>query len=253
MWIEQYSVLLDSDRAHDGSGYSERARDMVPRYNVLNAIRVGVERLDPDHLPSFDDVDASLREAAFAAQDVFTEPPNGEIEERAMDDERLRFVSWLDEADIASLAPESLPYWRVISDDEARSWVDRIQRRWPIEHGGWWQPIMDHAASDDALALHDACFWEDDDAGPATLAVRTALASLGVDRVVELREHGPDYEVALECVMPTYNGAEGLFTSGDAEWVIFASHEGVAALGGTIVAPFKRAWPDWSGARWTGL
>jgi hypothetical protein len=59
--------------------------------------------------------------------------------------------------------------------------------------------------------------------------------------------------VAVEWLMPTYNGAEGLFTSGDSEWLVFASHDGVAALGGTIVMPFKRAWPAWVEMRRTGV
>jgi hypothetical protein len=139
------------------------------------------------------EVGSILRQAAFEAEDVFTKAPIGSIEQRAMDEERLHFASWLDAAATASLAVEPLPYRRAISDDEARSWLDQIKRCWPIEDSGWWQPIVEEAAPGNTLALDDSCFWDDYDAGPATLAVRTALGWMGVERVIELREFGPSY------------------------------------------------------------
>lgn len=80
--------------------------------------------------------------------------------------------------------------------------------------------------------------------------MRRALADLGIRRVIELREYGPEYEVALDALSPTYNGAEGTFTSEGAEWLIFASNEGMTTVGGTIVEPLKRVWPSWAAALW---
>jgi hypothetical protein len=245
MWIEAYSTLPNAGRAADGYNYQDRAKDIFPRYNVLNAIRVMTERLDPDRLPAVDEVVAFIHRAAFEATDFMSEPPNGEIEAGAMDDERHGFAAWLDQVATGRLAPDPLPYRRTLSDEEATAWWKRIEHRWPVEHGGWWEPIIDQAATDVALVLESDCFWDDNDAGPATRGVRDALDAIGVGRVIELREFGPGYEIAVEWLMPVYNGAEGMFTAGDCDWLVFASHEGVAALGGRIVVPFKRAWPDW--------
>ena len=44
----------------------------------------------------------------------------------------------------------------------------------------------------------------------------------------------------------------GIFTSDGASWLVFASHEGVTAIGGTLVEPLKRVWPSWADALWTG-
>ena len=116
---------------------------------------------------------------------------------------------------------------------------------------GWWEPIISKAR-DEALALDSNAFWVGEDDGPAAVAVRRALQELGVRRVVELREYGPEFEVDLDDLSPTYNGAEGIFTSEGAAWLVFASHEGATAIGGVLVEPLKRVWPSWADAPWNG-
>jgi hypothetical protein len=248
-WISRYSALPGAS-GRSGAGYTVEARAIFPRYHVLDAIRVAVERLDPDDLPVTAELADALRAAAVDADDVMTARPNGDIEARAMDEERRLFWQWVDEVEVRRLEPEPLPYRRTLGDGEARTWWQRIEDRWPIEHGGWWAPIAAGAATDDALAIEDWRFLRvDDRPGVATLAVRVALAALGVDRVVEIREHGPSSFVDAQALEPIYTGAEGHFTAGVADWLVFASHEGVTALGGTIVPLFQQAWPGWLDGR----
>ena len=49
--VDAYSQVPNSGRAADGFHYRDDAKDIYPRYNVLDAIRVEVECLDPDALP----------------------------------------------------------------------------------------------------------------------------------------------------------------------------------------------------------
>lgn len=252
-WIDTYSRVPNSGRAADGYHYRDDAKDVFPRYNVLDAIRVEVERLDPDDLPDLDTVVELLTHAGYYGDSVMTTGVSGDIEARAMNNERERFIAWVESS--AQEVPEygeALPYRRALSDDEARRWWDEIETRWPVEHGGWWGPINE-LARDNPLALDARAFWDSDgEDGPATTGVRTALSELQVRRVIELREYGASYEVDLEALYPTYNGAEGTFTSAGLGWLIFASHESATAISGTIVEPFKRAWPSWAGALWKG-
>lgn len=250
-WIAEYSTLPNQGRR--GAGYSNSALNIFPRYNVLAAIRVEVERLDADRLPVLGEVADFLASAAADSQDMLTEGEHGAIERDAMNDERERFAAWVAQAREEPPEVRALPYRRTLGAEESRRWREAMAARWPLDHGGWWQPILDKAQTDEALALADGPFWKGEGPGPATQAVRSTLRTLGLERVIELREYGPEYEIAVEWLMPTYNGAEGFFTAGQCEWLIYASHESVTALGGSVVAPFKAAWPEWREAHWASV
>lgn len=253
-WIEAYSSVPNQGRANDGYHYRDDAKNIFPRYNVLQAIRVEVERLDPDDLPELTAVADRLIHAGTHAQDLFTEGDHGDIERRAMDEERSAFVAWVHRTlqELPESVP-SMPYRRTLTSDESARWKAGLEQRWGLESGGWWKLIVEPEDGDRVLLLEAETFWEGESAGRATAAVRAVLRALGVARIIELREYGPEYEVDLDLFDPAYNGAEGLFTSDGLAWLVFASHEGVSAIGGSIVAPLKREWPEWSEARWQGF
>jgi hypothetical protein len=68
---------------------------------------------------------------------------------------------------------------------------------------------------------------------------------MGVDRVWELREYGPEYVHDVENIDPTYNGAEGFWTSFKADWLIYASHELFIAVAGPLLRMIQGQWPTW--------
>src|SRR4051812_5002427 len=53
----------------------------LPRYNVVEAMLVEVERLDPDRLPDLHTLAHALVRATDMAQSPFTQPPQGKVEE----------------------------------------------------------------------------------------------------------------------------------------------------------------------------
>jgi hypothetical protein len=251
--VQAYAKVPNHGRAADDYHYREDAKAIYPRYNVVDAIRVEVERLDPDSLPDVETLVERLLHAGYYGESFMTTGKTGEVEARAMNDERQRFVEWVEQsAQHVPTSVEPLPYRRTLSEDEVRRWWAAVEASWPIEGGGWWAPINE-CASGNPLALDASAFWDADDAdGPATLAVRRAVGELGVRRVIELREYGPSFEVDLDAFFPTYNGAEGTFTSEGLGWLIFASHEGATVIGGTVVDSMKRLWPAWETAVWKG-
>lgn len=254
-WADAYSRVLGDGRAEDGYHYTDEAKNIFPRYQVLDAILVDVERLDPDDLPAVDELIDRLVRAGRHADSPFTTGDRDEIQRQAMNEERERFVAWVQSA--ATDPPDAvppLPYRRVLDTAETNKWWAAVQSAWTIEHGGWWEPIVSESVDEDAVVLADDCFWGEagDRVGAATIALRRVLNRHDVGRVIELREYGPSYEVSADSVEPTYNGAEGLFTSEGVGWLLFASHEGMTALGGTILEDFKSMWPDWRSAEWQG-
>ena len=51
---------------------------------------------------------------------------------------------------------------------------------------------------------------------------------------------------------PRYNGSEGYWSSGDLDWIIYASHESSVAVGGWLLGAVKQRWPDWRAHVWRG-
>jgi len=246
-WVGAYGQLENHGRQADDYHYTERALDIFPRYNVLAAIGVEVDSLDPDALPRDDDVLERLRVAGGAAEGLLTGHEQGSTEDLAERSERerfLEFVGMLPSAEMTQVA--LLSYRRTLTADEPSRWRSAVERRWPLTDGGFWAPLRYTTVEDQpVLALRADAFWEGNEPdGPASLAVRSALIALGVNRLIELREYGPQFEREASTLQCTYNGAEGLFFSERLDWLIFASHEGVTTFGGSVVTELRASWSD---------
>jgi hypothetical protein len=229
-------------------GYSPRALRIFPRYNVVQAMLVEVERLDPDNLPAPERLAAALDRAAYAAQSPFTDPPGGAVQAEVMADERGLFSAavetWMS---IPDLEVEPLAYRRVLVLEESADWRTRLERRWGVQ-GTSWHPMLPGPVPPSVLVLTDAAILSR--AGIAR--VHQALRTIGARRVVELREDGLDYLLDLDLFAPMYNGAEGVWCDDSLDWVAFASHEGTVAFGGVIASVLPTVWKNLDDWRWPG-
>ena len=79
------------------------------------------------------------------------------------------------------------------------------------------------------------------------------LEARRIERVWALREYGPEYMEDLALFEPYYNGAEGFWSSGDLDWIIYASHERSVTVGGWLLGKLKAIWPSWQDHVWTGI
>jgi hypothetical protein len=246
-WCERYSEISRQgrDRQSDGYDYTPEALATFPRYNVLNAIRVELERIALPGLATLEDARALLVAAGAAAKDDFTRNPIGEIDQRAMAEEReafCRFVGGLKPSDLDAVA--ALPYRRVLSTDESKSVWSALRARWQIPEG-YWYPLTDCTAPD-VVAFDAAAFAE---AAPPR-RLQEILAARGIERVWELREYGPEYEQDVSLFEPLYNGAEGYWSSQALDWVVYASHEGSVTVAGWLLHELKKTCP-WEAIVWT--
>jgi hypothetical protein len=89
----RYAELPNQGRGHDGYHYTREAKEIFPRYNVVQAMREEVERLDPDRLPDAETLGTTLARAAEVAQSLFTQPPQDDVQAKAIADERRLFRS----------------------------------------------------------------------------------------------------------------------------------------------------------------
>ena len=128
-WEDRYAKLqADERQAHRDTGmpepttygYSPEALATFPRYHVLHAIQAAVESFVPADLGSLDEARELLATAGVVAESVFTRPPIGEVEQRAMDDERELFAEYvrgLSDEELANVEP--LPFQRTLTAAES--------------------------------------------------------------------------------------------------------------------------------------
>ncbi|MFC7244188.1 hypothetical protein ACFQO7_17075 [Catellatospora aurea] len=242
----RYSRLPNHGRAADGYHYTDEAKAIFPRYGVVDAVLVEVERLDGDRLPGSSRLADLLVRAAGTAGPVFTDPAR-EIEAQAASEERDRFTRqvrvW---AATADLRAEPVGYRRVLSEDEAARWRERLTARWGLVDLAW-HPMIAADIPADVTIVQGEALWEE----PVVDAFRHALDRLGVRRVIELREYGPEYAVEVNLTAPRYTGAEGVWSDESSSWIAYASHEGTVAFGGTLVPVLEQVWPGVNSRRWT--
>lgn len=249
LWAERYAEIVrrGEDRERDGYHYTSDALATFPRYNVLNAIRVELERIDPRELRDFEAAKARVLRAGETANDDFTRKPVGAIDKRATAEERGAFCAYiggLSPADLLSVAP--LPFRRVLTAAESDAVGLRLRERWRIP-AGYWYPLADCTLPGvDAFDAH--AFNEV--APPDRL--QGILGRRGVARVWELREYGPEYEEDVSLFDPHYNGAEGYWSSGALDWIIYASHESSVTVGGWLLEEVQAVWPAWQAHLWSG-
>ncbi len=244
----EYGRLPNGGRQADGHHYTTEAKQIFPRYNVVHAILVEVERLDPDRLPSVDVVVSSMLTAAESANSPFIELSDDEVQAQAVADERRLFAAkvqhWTAQPDLRT---EPLPYRRVLGPDESSAWWMSLQRRWGVQNG-WWHPLLSGSVPPDVLVMTGDSMWE----GDGVDQVRRVLRDLGRSRVVELREYGADYLLEVEILSPRYTGPEGFWIDEHQDWVAYASHEGTVAFGGVLSAGLVATWPEVDRWRWPG-
>jgi len=239
-------------------GYSERAFDsahpeaqnIYPRYQVLTAILVAVESVVPEDFATLEDLRGFLLAAGQTAEDMSTRPPKSPVALHAMADERAAFCGFIQRLtpeDLGDVAP--LPYRRTLSREEHVDLRARLTERWGAREGQYWYPLSPEAAPPDVLAFqHD---WFDHAVPPPVL--QRILAGHGVERVWELHESGPDYEITLEQVEPDYSNTKGYWTAGEMDWVIYVSHESsITVAGSWLTAAVKAARPEWEQHVYTG-
>ncbi len=248
-WCNQYGSLCKrgGDRQPDGHHYTEEALRTFPRYNILNAIRIEVERHDPAMLGDLASAKEKLIRLGETASDEFTCDPIGPIAESAIAEERAAFRAYMERLTLSALAStEPLPYRRVLSVDEAAAIWSRLREHWRITHAYWFPLAGPDLAG--VMAFQAEAFRK----AVSTDRLIKVLKQRKVERVWELREHGPEYEQDVSLWDPKYNGAEGYWSSESLDWIVYASHESSVTIGGWLLFEIQSIWPRWKDHQWSG-
>jgi hypothetical protein len=241
-WAAEYQHTGAVDRPS-----SAEARNLFPRYLAQSAILECLERLEPSAVPDPPFGRDYLIPLVLAAENDSTRHLQGDVERRAIYEEREAFAAYLrDVSDHAIGDVDPLPYRRVLEGAEAEDVWGRIKRGWGIDRW-YWFPLAETAHAD--VGAFQAPHFER--AGMPEV-VRSALAGRGIERVWQIREYGPSYALGIDALDLIYDGAEAFWSSSELDWVVYASHEASITVGGDwLLETVKTAWPTASEHRWT--
>lgn len=240
-WGKRYEAI----GAHSSTA---EGRNLFPRYLILDDILVEILRLVPATFRSLKQARKLVADAAEPACIAMVERfSKDDIAARAVGEEANLFRDFVASIPADALwQVEPLPYRRTLSDPERAQVAERLRERWNVD--GFWYPLASEPPAGE-VGMDYVAFLVDhfhaDSANPTRLLQRE-LAKRGVERVWEMREFGPEYEISLETFLPTYNGGEGFWTAEPMDWLVYASHENSVTIAGAwLVTGLLRHWPQW--------
>ena len=226
--------------------YTPQQLAVFPRYILLEAIQIEVERFDFENLPKL----TELRGLFVLAAQVATPSGGGskqEIARAAETETRAEFTQFIEDFDVNSTV-EPLPYRRVLSPAELSSVGQILRERWGATEI-YYYPL------DDAKGFYAPTLFAFDDVKFDAAVPEEKLAEIlrahGVKRIYELHEwREAHYFQDVEAMEPYYNGAEVFISSDSWDWLFYASHESSVTTGGWLTQAIRDAWPDWETAKY---
>ncbi|MSO19120.1 MAG: hypothetical protein EXQ56_01435 [Acidobacteria bacterium] len=241
--MTRYQRLPNDGRESDGYNYTAEALSIFPRYNVLDAIRFETEQMNPDLLESLDQTRQQLLAADKSGSTMFTREPCGPIESAAISQERELFCAYIANLTIDQLGRvEPMPYKRALSSGKSKQLWDRLDSIWKFDG-----PTSEYLQK--GLAIFKAQAFE------CTISIeslRALLASHGIRRVwqlIDVQDIEPYYEIETNLLDLQYDW-DRYWTSGEFDWIIWASHEHSVTVGGWLLDSIKAAWPGWREGIW---
>jgi hypothetical protein len=98
-------------------------------------------------------------------------------------------------------------------------WTELAAAREFARDEEYWFPLTDSSRKE--VVAFQAPYFRRAVSDSALIA---ALRARSIDRVIEFRESGGRYELAVEDRDPKYTGEEGYWSAPPWDWVLYASH-----------------------------
>ena len=258
-WTQTYSELESRENVHiqdkfkPGWDYSEEAYGIFPRYRIDKAIRIEVERLEPESSSSLEELRLQLISASDVAEARLRAELNNAIALKALGEETedyRTYIQALSKRDLVSIPP--LPFRRVMSAEESKKLRNQLKAVWDIGES-YWFPLREGPLPLSILAFHVEYYKKMN----GLRILHEALMRRSISRVFELHEFGPDEpdnEIELSILKQAYLwGAEQYCTGKNLDWVVYASHESSITIAGEwLTMIFKEKWPEWAQRSYRG-
>jgi hypothetical protein len=232
-WQEKYTLLANDGRCADVYRYSDEALNIFPRYNLLKAVLIEIERFTPQDISSLIEARELIGYAGSITNSMGAKNTKTSIETRAVEEERNKFNDFIHSISLDELLEiEPLFFRRVISKIESQHLWAEIVEIWGIDkpHGVMY-PNNDNNPKN-AVFLEEDRFKKE----VGTKILHSVLTGRGIKRIWELSEFGEDeYELETNVFEPYYDGAERYWFTSEMDWIIYASHEKTITFNGWII------------------
>lgn len=219
-WIDKYSQVCSGK-----TNYSDRDYDIFPRYNVLNAILQGVEILVGQSFSSVDNCKTELKHVGLTSKSLFTTGKQNTIESDAIQDERTKFVKYIDSITNSDLDQiEQLPYRRKLKDEEAKLIRKQLLETWNYD-GSYWEPLQRSSPKPSVYLMKENVTNNDIE------KIIQAILERADKKILCISEDRIDCEIEIDSYNPDLY--ETICCDKNFDWVVYGSHESTIAFGGT--------------------
>lgn len=238
IWREKYTEVQRKEGDRVGRDYSDEAKNIFPRFTVLDSILLEIERYTYKDFESVREEKDLIIAAVGQAENLHFSPDP--VEWKAVREEKNRFIEYLKGLSDSDLErAECIFYRRVLSPEEASRKKSLLKTKWEI----WlWSSDTD----ENIVGFQQDSFNTEVDVHE----IQNLLRKRNVERVLELREYGANYEFDISVFEPIYKGPDIYYTSEEMDWIMFVSHMGLIIVGGWLLDDLKQIWPKWDSNLW---
>lgn len=220
-WADKYS----NEKSGNNNPYSDNDYNIFPRYNALTAILKGVETIVGRTFDSIDQCKNELKSLGQDSQTPFTKGKQNEIEKKAIQDERQKFINFIDSiTDQQIETVEPLPYRRRLLENEANEIREQLLKHWNFD-GGYWEPLTSCSPQPFIFFSKENLSNQDYE------KIKRIIADRAENRIYEITEEQYDYQTDNSEFDP--DCYETIYTDKNFDWIVYGSHEGTIAFGGS--------------------
>lgn len=220
-WANRYS----NEMSNNNNPYSDNDYNLFPRYNALAAILIGVETFVGHIFASLDNGKKELKQTGLTSQTPFTTGRQNDIAINAIQDERNKFVKFIDNITDSDLElVEALPHRRKLKDEEAKQIRQRLLDTWNYD-GSYWEPLDNKSPKQTVFVMKEIVTKADIE------KIIQIVSERADKKIFEVSEDRNDYEIEIDSFSPDLY--ETICCDKSFEWVVYGSHESTIAFGGT--------------------
>jgi hypothetical protein len=216
--------------------YSPKDYEFFSRYNALDAILKGVESVLDENYETVDKCKEVLKAIGESSQTIFTERVASETEQRAMEDERNKFATFIEnitEDDLKTVLP--LPYNRKLREDESARIGEKLKELWNYD-GGYWDPLEEKCKRETIFVM-DKFLTKGDKARIIEFISEAGGRYFKIDNDHSANENYDNY---YETEIPEITGYETVITDMNLKWIIYISYEATITFGGAALIAFVK-------------
>jgi hypothetical protein len=227
-WSDRYQ----NERTGDDLPYTYTNNDynLFPRYNALSAIRQGIEYFTGQEFQDIETCMQALKKAGRESQSPFTEKTQNKIEQKAIQEERDKFVQFIDSIDSSVFKTiKPLPYKRRLKEDERERIRQVLIEKWGVD--GYWVPLIEERPELTTIFFDKENLTEADEK-----RISDFIKQKIEGRLYEITEEQLGYEIdQSEFDLDCY---ETFYCDKTCDWLVYGSHEGTIAFGGKELLDF---------------